>query len=185
MILIKSILAGIFIAIASYIYLQIGGIAGAFLFSIGLLVILNMKYKLFTGTVGYIENKKDIKDNLIILIGNILGTFIILNFPILNSTIAISATKLSYPSLLLFNKAIICGMFIYTAVYSFKQKKDYMVVAMVTGFILFGGEHCIADLCFFLAGRIISFQAIKLLFIVTLGNAVGAIILNQIEKKGN
>ena len=61
------------IAIASYIYLSVGGIVGAIMFSIGLLTILNMQFKLFTGSVGYIKSKNDIKDNLIILSGNIIG----------------------------------------------------------------------------------------------------------------
>lgn len=52
-ILSNSILGGVMIAIASYIYLQIGGIAGAFLFSIGLLSILNMDFKLYTGAIGF------------------------------------------------------------------------------------------------------------------------------------
>ena len=49
------------IAIASYIYLSVGGIVGAIMFSIGLLTILNMQFKLFTGSVGYIKSKNDIK----------------------------------------------------------------------------------------------------------------------------
>lgn len=61
------------IAIASYIYLSVGGIVGAIMFSIGLLTILNMGFKLFTGSVGYIKSKDDIRDNIIILIGNIIG----------------------------------------------------------------------------------------------------------------
>lgn len=39
---VKSILGGLMIAIASYIYLSVGGIVGAIMFSIGLLTILNM-----------------------------------------------------------------------------------------------------------------------------------------------
>jgi len=38
----RSILGGISIMIASYIHLNVGGIYGAILFSIGLLIILNM-----------------------------------------------------------------------------------------------------------------------------------------------
>jgi hypothetical protein len=39
---VNSILGGLMIAIASYIYLSVGGIVGAIMFSIGLLTILNM-----------------------------------------------------------------------------------------------------------------------------------------------
>ena len=56
MLFIKSILGGAMIAIATKIFLMVGGgVLGALLFSIGLLVILNMEFKLFTGTVGYIR----------------------------------------------------------------------------------------------------------------------------------
>lgn len=40
-----------------------------------------MNLKLFTGTIGYINNKNDIKENIIILLGNIIGSSIIIIFP--------------------------------------------------------------------------------------------------------
>lgn len=33
-----------------------------------------MGFKLFTSTVGYTKSKEDVMDNLVILIGNIIGT---------------------------------------------------------------------------------------------------------------
>ena len=33
-----------------------------------------MVFKLFAGMVGYIKSKEDVRDNLVILIGNIIGT---------------------------------------------------------------------------------------------------------------
>ena len=50
---VKSILAGIAIAIGAYINLKIGGIAGAVLFSVGLFLVCNFGLNLYTGKVGY------------------------------------------------------------------------------------------------------------------------------------
>lgn len=91
------------IAIASYIYLSVGGIVGAIMFSIGLLTILNMQFKLFTGSVGYIKSKDDIKDNFIILIGNIIGACGILAFPHAAALSLVSA-KIAIPLYLVFLK---------------------------------------------------------------------------------
>lgn len=176
----KSIAAGMSISIASYIYLQIGGLAGALLFSIGLLVILNLKLKLFTGTIGYINSRKDLKDNLIILTGNAIGTLFILLFPY-PMAYSMVATKLAAAPLILFAKSFVCGMFIYAAVESFKREKDYMVPVCVSGFILFGGEHCIADLAYILAAQMWSPQVTPFLIIVILGNSIGAIVLRRIH----
>lgn len=174
--LIKSILAGLCISIASYIYLQIGGVLGAILFSIGLLLILTMEFKLFTGTIGFISSTKDIADNFIILIGNLIGSFASL---CASQEIAYSliTQKLSIPPSIIFYKSIICGVLIYIAVYCFRNKHIYMVPVCVTAFILYGAEHCIADFCFMVAARTYS---IPFLMIVTSGNGIGAILLHQI-----
>ena len=49
----KSILAGIAIAIGAYINLKLGGIAGAVFFSVGLYLVCNFGLNLYTGKVGY------------------------------------------------------------------------------------------------------------------------------------
>ena len=175
----RSILGGLSIAIASYIYLQTGGLIGALLFSIGLLLILNMGFKLFTGTVGYVKSKEDIKDNCIILIGNIIGACGILAFPVASAG-SLMATKLANPLFITFIKGVICGIFIYSAVACFRKHKDYMVPVCVVGFIMFGAEHCIADLCYAFAARTFSFDVIIFLFIVAIGNAIGALMIDRL-----
>lgn len=174
--IIKSVLGGVFIAISSYIYLQTGGIIGAGLFSIGLFVILNMQLKLFTGSIGYVKTSDDLQKNLLILLGNILGAFLLVLFPN-QAAILLVTTKLQFSFLQLFIKSLICGMFIYSAVQSFNNKKDYMILVCILGFILFGAEHCIADLCYFICARLFSLQILLFLIIVTLGNSIGAILM--------
>ena len=171
------------IAIATKIFLMVGGgVLGALLFSIGLLVILNMEFKLFTGTIGYIKTLDDFFDNVIILFGNILGACLLVALsPI--SAVSILIEKLSVSLLIAFVRAIVCGSLIYSAVHCHKQGKDYMVVACVMGFILCGAEHCIADLCFAIATGVMSFKILLFLIVVTLGNSLGAIILDRITQK--
>ena len=171
------------IAIATKIFLAVGGgVMGALLFSIGLLVILNMEFKLFTGTVGYIRTLDDFFDNVIILFGNILGACLLVALsPV--SAVPLLIQKLSVSLLLAFVRAVVCGGLIYSAVHCHKQGKDYMVVACVMGFILCGAEHCIADLCFAIATGVMSFKILLFLIVVTLGNSLGAIILDRITQK--
>lgn len=171
------------IAIATKIFLTVGGgVLGALLFSIGLLVILNMEFKLFTGTVGYIRTLDDFFENVIILFGNILGACLLVALsPV--SAVPLLIEKLSVSLLLAFVRAVVCGGLIYSAVHCYKQGKDYMVVACVMGFILCGAEHCIADLCFAIATGVMSFKILLFLIVVTLGNSLGAIILDRITQK--
>lgn len=152
---------------------------GAILFSIGLLTILNMNFKLFTGSVGYIKTIEDVKMNAVILLGNIIGACGILLFP-QATAISIISTKLLAPLHLVFIKGIICGIFIYTAVSCYKQGKDYMVLTSVVGFIMFGAEHCIADLCYALAAGVFSIDILLFLIVTVIGNSIGALLIDRL-----
>ena len=54
---IRAISAGVMIGIAGAIYLAVGPPLGAILFAIGLIIICNRKYNLYTGKIGYIQKK--------------------------------------------------------------------------------------------------------------------------------
>lgn len=75
-ILLKSILAGIMIAIGGTINLTIGGLSGSILFAIGLFMIVVNGYNLYTGKIGYLfdNGKKYIIELIITLVGNLIGT---------------------------------------------------------------------------------------------------------------
>ena len=80
-ILIKSILAGIMIGIGGTIYLSLDNkIVGSILFAIGLFIIVVYSFNLYTGKIGYLINnfnKKYIRELIITLIGNFIGTFFV------------------------------------------------------------------------------------------------------------
>ncbi|WP_281513169.1 formate/nitrite transporter family protein [Bacteroides acidifaciens] len=177
---VKSIWGGISISIASYVYLQTGGIIGAFLFSIGLLIILNMEFPLFTGIVGYIDAVKYVRKNVIVLLGNIIGCQLSSVF-CHTAASDIVLQKVNTSAAMTFLESVLCGMLIYIAVECFRKRKDYMVTLCVAAFILSGAEHCIADLCFILIARQMSIEAIRFLSIVTLGNSIGAILTYKVN----
>jgi len=176
---IMTIWAGIAISIGSIIYVNIGGIFGAVFFSIGLMLVLFCRFKLFTGTIGFIQlSVKEIGTNLLILAGNFIGCS--LSFLINPEAVeSLVAAKLALPLLTVFVKAFICGVLIYFAVRTFKTGRWELILFAVSAFILAGAEHCIADACYIIGARAFTTESLLFLAVVIAGNALGAILLHQ------
>ena len=145
-----SIIAGLFIGIAGFGYLAVGGIPGAILFAFGLISVVSYKCKLFTGTAGYV-NKEDWIGLTWILIGNLIGTFLIaLMSKVSPMNLNEAAEKIidlriNTPTGHLFVLAIGCGFLMTTAV-EFARKSHWLpLLFAVPMFILCGFPHCIAD----------------------------------------
>lgn len=190
-ILLKSILAGIMIAIGGTINLTIGGLAGSILFAIGLFMIVVNGYNLYTGKIGYLfdNDKKYIIELIITLFGNLIGTlscgYILLltriGDKIQNVSKVICETKLNdtwYSILIL---SIFCGMLMYLAVNLYKEIKDsgkYIAVFIcVCVFILCGFEHCVANMYYFSVANMWNFNTVLYLLIMILGNSIGSLII--------
>ena len=73
--LISSIFAGICISIGCIVNLMSGGgLAGAVLFTFGLIAVVHYKYKLYTGTASFVNNIYELTTLfIIILLGNVIG----------------------------------------------------------------------------------------------------------------
>ena len=166
----KSILAGVAIAIGAYINLKVGGIAGAVLFSVGLFLVCHFGLNLYTGKVGY----TGIAANQMILLGNLVGSLILYFYPTEKAT-EIMQNKLKTPDEITFINAFICGILIYAAVETFKRGKEYMILICVPAFILFGAEHCVADMCYAASAHMFSWNLIAFIAIVILGNSLGSL----------
>lgn len=180
---ILSILAGLAISIAATTFLKVGGgVVGAFIFSTGLLIILSLNLKLFTGVVGYMKIK-DFPNIVTILFGNLFGSCFSLLFPS-EEAAALINTKLANPLYITLLKSIICGFLIYAAVESYNQKKPYITILAIMTFILFGAEHSIADACFIFSARCSDPRAIDFLAVCILGNAIGSILVHNLRKWG-
>ena len=178
----NSILAGIMIAVAATAYLSVGGIAGACLFSLGLMTILVFKWDLFTGKAGLLATG-EIKIGKLIKIwfGNLFGVFIGVSI-VLMSPIGeglsqkaqeILAIRNANPPFMNFLLGIGCGLLMYIAVNGFARSGSYLfVIFPVMSFILIGFNHCVADMCYIcMACR--SFSDFSSLIGTTFGNVLG------------
>lgn len=179
--MIKSILAGVCIAIGTLVYLNVGGVPGATLFAIGLFTILLFKLKLYTGAVAYVDKPFDYLSLLVIIIGNFIGCCIMFAFPH-SAALNIVLTKIGAPLWIAFIKAILCGILIYVAVEGYKAEQPIITLLAIPAFILLGAEHSIANFCFFIAARFISWRAVLFSIVVIIGNGIGSILFHRLRR---
>lgn len=191
--LILSIIAGILIAIGGTINLSCESkYLGACLFSVGLFFIVEGKYKLYTGAVGYMfENKRcENFDLIIILIGNFLGTFLISNLLKLTRiydlikekcelSVSIKINDSWYSILFL---SVMCGILIYLGVDNFKKSNNNFskilgIIFCVVVFIISGYEHCIANMFYFGLVDEWSLKSVSYILIMVLGNSLGGLFI--------
>lgn len=189
----KSILAGIMIAVGGTVYLSLDNkVVGASLFTIGLVSVLLCNFNLYTGKIGYLVNNfnlKYIKEMFITLVGNFIGaSFIgfILRYTRIYSNVKsksdiLAVAKLNDSLLSIFILSIFCGLLMYFAVNGFKKVNDfgkYLVVYLgVVVFILCGFEHCIANIYYFSVADVWSLKTLGYVGVMILGNSIGAFIL--------
>lgn len=202
-ILIKSILAGIMIGIGGTIYLSLDNkIVGSILFAIGLFIIVVYSFNLYTGKMGYLINnfnKKYIRELIITLIGNFIGTLFvgfILKYTRIYTMISEKAKtladiKLNDTLISILILSFFCGILMYLAVNTYKEVKDigkYLAVFLgVIVFILCGFEHCIANMYYFTVSSTWSLNTLLYLLVMILGNSLGGILIplcNKVIKKG-
>lgn len=197
---VKAILGGMCIAFGGIAYIAVDNkVIGALFFTLGLYTICTFGFNLFTGKVCYVfENKpKYIFDIVIILFGNLIGTCLIgfltrltriANDKFLEKAESLCQAKLNDNLLSIFILAVFCNIFIYIAVEEFKNNPHelgkYLGLFLgVAGFILCGFEHVVANMFYFsVAGELFSLKTALYLIVMTLGNAVGAVIFPVIRK---
>lgn len=190
--LIKSIFAGIMIGIAGTVYLRVdNNLFGAFLFSIGLLVICMYGMNLFTGKIGYILINKFnyIYELLITIVGNFIGTFLVARLVLLTRFKSVSDKavnlvnlKLNDNLLSIFILSMLCGILMYIAVNNYKKINNeigkYSCIFMcVMVFILSGFEHSIANMYYISVANLLSLKSLLYILIMLLGNSTGSILI--------
>ena len=155
----SSVFAGILIAIAGYGFLA-GQAVGIFLFILGLAAVVSYKLKLFTGTVGFI-NWGEIPNLVIILLGNVLGCWLVSLIAKVDTVIGIQTaaqtvlqSRLQLGWLACGIKAIGCGVLMSAAVEFSRRGVDFgywvPLLFAVPLFIHCGFPHCVADAFYFL-----------------------------------
>lgn len=156
----NSILSGFFIGIASFVYLNVGGVIGALGFSLGLVLVCMFSANLFTVKAGEVDLKNELGKLFgVILVGNFIGCIItagICSIPVISDVVGESLrktleTRYSTTVLEAISKAVMCGVIIDCIVYAYKKTKNVVPVLLgVPVFILCGFYHSIAD-CFYYA----------------------------------
>lgn len=191
--IISGISAGILISLGGAVFLSCENrYVGAVLFSVALLCICLLGYNLFTGKVCFMalqHGKEEWSVLLTCLLGNLIGTVICgyamrFAIPSLGDnaySVCMKKLELTHPQI--FIRAIFCGILIYLAVAIFKNGKNiWGILFCIPVFILSGFEHSIADMYYFSASGIVSFNAFSFIMVVILGNSVGGLLLPAINK---
>ena len=181
----KSFLAGFMIGIGDIAIMACDNrYLSAFLFSVGLLAIIQLQLPLFTGRIGKVIEKKNYAECGVMLALNVLGTSAACGLYSLmgnyEKVAEVAGNKFSKSLPALFVAGILCNVLIHIAV---TARREVITVLCVMGFILCGFEHSIAD-----AGY--AFLTLKPAYLlgwllVVLGNAVGGIATELLVRDGN
>ena len=188
-----AILGGAAIAIGGTVFLaQDNKVVGAVMFAVGLYTICVHGLNLFTGKVGYLVNREPayLIDLLIIWIGNFIGTagtaFLMLNTRaagIAEKAAAMCEIKNNDSLLSLLLLGIYCGVLMYGAVEGYKRCQNPLIIFFcVAVFILAGFEHCIADMFYYAIGGPITANVLLRLIVISLGNAIGGMLIPLAQK---
>lgn len=188
--LLLAIAAGAAIGLGVLVYCSCENkIAGAVLFSFGLISVFLFGLNLYTGKVGYARKVIDFANLGIMVIGNGIGVGV----AAFNAKPAYieTAQNLVNTKLTLFLEnpwsffgvSFLCGAIIYLCTAAYKEKGLWQTALIgVPLFILAGTEHSIADIGFIWASRSFRPEYILMILLVVLGNALGAILCNAVFK---
>jgi len=196
--IIYSLLAGVAISIGAIIYLLCSNkIVGALLFSVGIIMVMEFMFLLFTGYVPTQRDKQPIKEyivnSLFVLVGNIVGVLITVGLIALTrdknslyeAALKISETKLNDNLLSIFILSIFCGFIIAMIVKANNYKKQIIYSAMMIAvFILSSFEHVVANAFYLgISGKLFTWQGLLFMLICALGNFVGGFASSFIESQ--
>lgn len=203
--LVKSILAGVSISIGATIYLLCANkIVGAFLFSIGILLVMEFKMLLYTGYVPTQRESQKFGDYIInstfVFIGNLIGcaaTALLLSLTRIKTDLSKAAlnavnTKLGTNFLgsdlitnivSVFILSIFCGIIIAGIVKATNLKHKVLYVAMmIATFILCGFEHVVANAFYFsLNCKILTLEGLIFMLVCFAGNFVGGLLCSYVK----
>ena len=180
----RSIVAGVLIGIGAYAYVSISNhILGSLIFSLGLISVFELQAHLFTGKIGGL-NKKNWKDLLWMLMGNIIGILLVVLIAAPKETIretclAITQAKLAKEWYIALLDALMCGVIIQLAV-ELKAKDPASTILCIICFILCGFEHCVANTFYFICDNVVYGWEIVYFILYVFGNTVGAILLKKL-----
>ena len=155
----NGILAGVCIGIGGLLFLKTkeytnNTVLGALFFSIGLILICNFGFFLYTGKICYLFDYKsdDIGFYALQLITGIIGNYL---------------GALGFASLKVINNNF---------------GKYVVLIMCVAGFIICGFEHCIANMFYISLDNTITLQSFLMILYVIIGNTIGGLIVPLVNK---
>ena len=206
---VKGIMAGICISLGGWIYIICGykmsanlNVVGALFFSIGLMLICNFGYYLYTGKICYLFEKSDkykkkLLELLLGILGNVFGC-IIVGFLLRQTLVMKDETLKIFINQLVSNKierswyemivvSIFCGMFVYFAVECFKKTenqfmRNLFIIIFISSFIVSGFEHCVANMFYFAVGGSYTLNTLFSLLLCIFGNTLGGLFVPFVLK---
>lgn len=196
---VPAVFAGMFIALGAYgsqiVFNSSNRILSAFIFPIGLILVILTNSELFTGncTLFVPLFKKEIQlprlvtHGIIVYIGNFIGSFLVayaihqagLIPPVANE---IAAAKIDPSFLQLLIRGVFCNILVCAAVYLSSRAntttgKIMSIFLPVALFVLCGFEHSIANMYFLpIGGQMV--LILNNLIPVTIGNIIGGLIFS-------
>ena len=190
----KSLLAGVCISIGGYLFLSChSAVIGTILFSVGLLSCVITDSPLFTSKGGFITDAQDARRLVLVLLLNVFAAFMfglvskILNPSLVDAANNILTARMSTGYLPYIIKSIITGFLITLAIESEnKPNSNHLILILcVTGFILSGCPHCIADSFYYGASSVIykNPSLILHLLLVIIFNFIGCNLYNLFVNK--
>lgn len=163
---------------------------GAVLFSLALLAICALKYKLYTGAIGFLKSFSEIKYLVFMLLANFVGVaafcYLIANYSGLNiDTSTLCEAKLNETWYEALTRSFGCGVLIYIAVIGYlrvstieTKANPLFVILPVVAFILCGYDHCIANYGYLVMNDVYWTNNLP---IWVAGNSLGALTISKIE----
>ena len=163
---------------------------GAVLFSLALLSICALKYKLYTGAIGFLHSFDEIKYLIVMLLTNLIGVaafcWIISNYAGLNiDTSILCEIKLNETWYEALTRSFGCGVLIHIAVISYlrvstteTKANPLFVILPVVAFILCGYDHCIANYGYLVMNDVYWTNNLP---IWVVGNSLGALAISKVE----
>lgn len=152
-----AILAGVAISIGCVVFLRVGGVPGAVLFAFGLLTCVHFKLPLYTGTAGFVMDRREFARLFLILAGNIVGCFLmavalkssLADISDLAGAVTVKRAAIQPWQILILS--CMCGFIMTTAVKFARVGSFLPLLFGVPVFILCGFVHSIADAFYILA----------------------------------
>lgn len=196
--IINGIIAGILISLGGAVFLACYNpdiaymrYVGAFFFSLALVCICMRGYALYTGKIGLLtekHTKDDISLLLLCLLGNAIGTvvfgyLIAYVFPTMKETaFTLCTAKLNQGYGFGLLRGVLCGILVFLAVDIYRNHKSNIgTLLCIPAFILSGFEHSIADMFYFAASGIASWQAFGYIVMIIIGNSIGGLLIPALQ----